>query len=283
LSQSRIAALLGTTQASVSIYLSSPPERAYKSLSRLSVSGADANRYVTQLAAAVQTNAVDGVKTLNSIWTGLLGSGAACPAHRELYPSLSDCDMCIKEYGQRRGARSQAISEVADAVHMLEGSTKFVTVMPEVSVNIACASGDATTPADIVAVPGRIVKVKNRAKAMLPPEAGASAHMAKVLLLARSRLPELRACVNLRYDARMAEKMRSAGLRTLAIGGYSYPDAEDPTVEALSKKMKSSPDRFDVIVDEGGSGIEPNVYLFARGARDVASLALRLARAYSAA
>ncbi|MDE1852911.1 MAG: hypothetical protein KGI38_04080 [Thaumarchaeota archaeon] len=282
-SQSKISAMLGVTQASVSLYLKADTSRAYSALSELSVSRTDADRYAVQLAAAVNTNPVGGIRVLNAIWTELLGGGYICPAHRAAYPFLSDCDVCIKEYGQRGGARSQTISEVAQAVKMLEESPKFVTVMPEVSVNIACAAGDATAPADIIAIPGRIVRVKDRAKAMLPPEAGASAHMSRVLLLARSRHPDLRACINLRYDEKMERAMRKAGLRTLTIGKYSHPGAEDPTVEALERRLKPSSGRFDAIVDEGGAGIEPNVYVFAKGAREVAEIALRLARRYSAA
>jgi predicted fused transcriptional regulator/phosphomethylpyrimidine kinase/predicted transcriptional regulator len=283
LSQNRISSLLGITQASVSIYLSSEPNKAYASLSGLSISRAEADRYSSRLAVAARSSAVDGVKTLNTIWMDLLGSGSICPAHREMYPSLASCEVCIEEYGRRRGARSQAISEVGEAVKMLEASPKFVSVMPEVSVNIACAAGTATTPADIIAIPGRIVRVRDRAKAMLPPEAGASAHMSKVLLLVRTRRPELRACVNVLYDRKMATVVRWAGLRALSIGNYPHHGAADPTAEALEEELKSEPGPFDAIIDEGGNGIEPNLYLFAKGAREVAELALKLARAYSAA
>ena len=283
LSQNRISSLLGTTQASVSLYLSSEPKKAYSSLSRLSVSQAESDRYSSMFAAAVRNGAVDGVRTLSSIWMDLLGSGSICSAHREMYPSLANCEVCIEEYGRRRGARSQAISEVGEAVKMLEASPTFAVVMPEVSVNVACAAGSATTPADIIAVPGRIVRVRDRAKAMLPPEAGASAHMSKVLLLVRSRQPELRACINILYDRRMAAVVKRAGLRTLTIGNYSHPEASDPTAEALEEMLKSVTRPFDAIIDEGGNGIEPNVYLLGKGAREVAQLALRLARAYSAA
>jgi predicted fused transcriptional regulator/phosphomethylpyrimidine kinase/predicted transcriptional regulator len=283
LSQNKISTLLGITQASVSFYLSGDTKKAYNALSTLLVSRAEADRYSTELSTAVTQNAVDGVNTLNRIWTVILGSGSACRAHRSLYPSLSECDMCIKEYGEHTGVRSQTISEVAEAVKMLEGSPKFVTVMPEVSVNIACAAGTATTTADIVAIPGRIVRVRDRAKAMLPPEAGASAHMSRVLLLVRNRRHELRACLNLLYDQKMAGVIRRAGLRTLSIGSYSHYGAADPTAEAIEEKLKRAPLSFDAIIDEGRSGIEPNVYLFAKGAREVAEIALRLARAYSAA
>ncbi len=283
LSQNKISALLGITQASVSLYLASGPKKAYAALAALSVSQSQADKYASALASIVKKSAVESVKELNVIWTGLLGSGSICPAHRSMYPALADCDMCIKEYGQPKGARAEVISEVAEAVKMLEGSSKFVSVMPEVSVNIACTTENAASSADIVAVPGRIVRVRGRAKAMLPPEAGASIHMSQILLLVRKGRPDFRACINLRYDDRMASTLAKSRLRTLSIGNYARTRAEDPTVDALERKLKSRPPPFDAVIDEGGSAIEPNVYLFGKGAREIAELALDLARAYSAA
>jgi XRE family transcriptional regulator, thiamine biosynthesis regulator len=283
LSQSGISGLLGTTQASVSLYLSTDPAKAYSVLSRFDISKEEAEERASSLADAVRGGPSEGVTALFSAWTDLLGSGAACAYHRELYPSLSDCDMCIKEFGRRGGTRSRLIAEVSDAVRMIEGSPEFVNVMPEVSVNIACAAEDASSPADVVAIPGRIVKVRERAKAMLPPEAGASAHMAKVLLLAKGRRSELRACINVRYDVRMAEALKKSRLRAISIRNYARLGGEDPTAEALQRKLGSGTGAFEAIIDEGGSGIEPNVYLFAKGAPEVARLALKLAKAYSAA
>lgn len=265
------------------MYFASGPERAYSLLAKFSVSRAEADENASLLADSLKQGAALSVASLNAVWTTLLGNGSVCPPHRALYPSLVDCDFCIKTYGKHQGARSEAISEVAEAVALLEGSPIFVNVMPEVSVNVACAAGDASTPADVVAIPGRIVRVKNRARAMLPPEAGASIHMSRVLLLARGRRPDLRACINLRYDRKMAAALKKTGLRTLTVGRYSHSRAEDPTTEALARKLKSGSGDFDAVVDEGGSGIEPNVYVFAGGARQTAELAIKLARIYSAA
>ncbi|MDG6956534.1 MAG: hypothetical protein JRM74_04085 [Nitrososphaerota archaeon] len=282
LSQSRIAQLLGTTQASVSVYLSSAPAKAYSALSRLSVSRADADLYSARLASAVSRGAKEGVGALSAVWTGILGGGAACGAHRALYPSLADCDVCIRAYGGQAGAKAQAVSDVSEAVRLLEASPSFVSVMPQVSVNIACAAGDAASPSDVVAIPGRIVKVRGRAKAMLTPEAGASVHMARVLLLAREVRPEFRACINLRYDGKIAAELKKMGLRVLSVGARPRPASDDSTVDALRRRLESSPGRFDAVVDEGGSGIEPNLYLFAAGAQEVAALAVKLAAARSA-
>lgn len=281
-SQNKISAMLGITQASVSLYASSDIERSYSAIAQFGVTREESDRYASLLSEDVKLSAIDGVSTLTSIWTRLLGKGAVCPAHRSQYPSLADCDVCIKEYGERKSVSSDAISEVADAVRSLESSTTFANVMPEVSVNIACVAGSAESPADVVAVPGRIVKVRGRARAMLPPESGASRHLSNVLLIVKGSRPDIRACMNIRYDKKVGQILKRLRLRTIEIGDYGLSGKEDPTADALRRRLESYTGTFDVIVDEGGNGIEPNTYLFARGARDVAALALNISRLYSA-
>jgi len=281
-SQSRISSMLGVTQASVSLYLSSESRRSYSALSTLSLSADEANRWAALLAEDVKRNAVDAVGTLSMIWTGLLGRGAVCARHRSIYPALADCDVCIREFGKEGSAFSEAVSEVAEAVRRLESAQDFVSVMPEVSVNVALAVGDAESAADVVAVPGRIVRVKGRPRAILPPEAGASRHLSRVLLLIRTRKPGLRACINLRYDKKMEEVLKKLKLRSLRIGGYPPTASGDPTLNALAERLSTVGEPFDVLVDLGGSGVEPNVYLFAEGTAGAADLAIRISRAYSA-
>lgn len=281
-SQTRIAAMLGVTQASVSLYLSSRPERAYADLASLSVPREEADRNAAVLSEDLKRNAVYGVETIGHLWKGMLGSGGVCEAHRRLYPSLSQCDVCIKEYGQRERDRTGAIADVSEAVRLLESSLSFVSVMPEVSVNLAYAPAGATSPEDVVAVPGRIVKVKGRAKATLPPEFGASRHIARILLLVSRRTPEMRAGLNLRYDARVARVLRRMGVRPLELGEYQQVAGEDRAVSALASKLASARSGFDAVVDPGGKGVEPSLYLFAKSAKEVVAVALRVAKLYSA-
>jgi len=282
LSQRQIAGLMGVTQASVSMYLSSGSPKSYSALAGFGLPKEGADKCSSELADAVTTSPADGVASLNSIWIKLLGKGSVCEAHRSLYPSLADCDFCIREYGSGKAPQAEAVAEVSDAVKLLEASPAFVNVMPMVSVNVACAAGNASTPAEIIAVPGRIVRVRDRAKAMLPPEAGASMHMSRVLLLVRRARPEIRACINLRYDGRMESVLKALGLTVLAISGQAHRDGADPTAEALERSLRRTHGPFDVIVDLGGSGVEPNVYVLSKGAREAAVLALEIAMRYSA-
>jgi XRE family transcriptional regulator, thiamine biosynthesis regulator len=282
LSQNRISSMLGITQASVSMYLASKPDKAYASLATLSVSRGDADRDASLLAEDVQRDPADAVETLISVWTGLLGRGSVCDAHRRQYPFLSQCDVCLRQFGEGSSADVGATEDVVEAVRLLESSKTFAAVMPEVSVNVARAIGLSESPEDVVAVPGRIVKVGGRAKALLPPSAGASGHMARVLLLTRKSRSDVYAVVNLRYDRKIGRALRRLKVATLKFGGYPRGTGRDPTIEALAGVLAKSGSEFDGVIDEGAEGIEPNVYLFGATATEVAKLAVRVAEAYSA-
>lgn len=280
-SQGRISSMLGVTQASVSHYLAASPAKAYSVLADLSLGREEADRYSSLIAEDLKRNPLDAVETLSTLWVGLLGRGHVCPAHRKVYPSLAQCDVCVRQFGPSRET-SEVVAQVAKAVRIVEGSSSFVLVMPEVSVNIASLEGDSESVEDVVAVPGRIVKVKNLARAMSAPEHGVSRHMARVLLLVRKRMPGYRASLNLKYDSRIAKVLKRLGLRTVTIGNYSPSGAEDPTVGALTARLLQSHEEFDAVVDLGGKGIEPSLYLFGRNAPEVAHIAVRISEVYSA-
>jgi predicted fused transcriptional regulator/phosphomethylpyrimidine kinase/predicted transcriptional regulator len=281
-SQSAIAGMLGTTQASVSLYLTSPSTRAYESLAILHVNSEQADLYSSLLAEDLKRGPLDAQETIESVWTGILGKGMACDAHRARYPFLADCEICMKEFREAKDHPAEAISQVEEAVRILESSKAFASIVPEVSVNLAYAPTDSEFPDDVVAIPGRIVRIRERAVALTRPEFGASRHLARLLLMVRKHRPEVRACMNLRYDRSMAGALHRLKLRSIVIGGYGTPRSSDPTLDSLRAKLKGGEPKFDAVVDTGGKGIEPNVYVFGEDPGAVARVALRLSNVYSA-
>lgn len=279
-SQSKISAMLGVTQASVSLYLHQDSNKAYSSLATFNISKEDADRYSSLLAEDIKRDPTYSVETLLNLWTRHLGKGLVCDAHRDQQPSLAQCDICVRMFGKWDRAEPEAIAEVTEAVRLIEATREFVSVMPEVSVNLAYIPGSSELPEDVISIPGRIVRIRGRAKAMLPPAPGSSRHMAKVLLLVRRKRKDVRASLNLRYDRRMDAVLKRLKLRSIRIGAYGMFHGEDPTLEALRAELVESRDNFDSLIDEGTKGIEPNTYLFGRKPMDVANLAIRVSKLY---
>ncbi len=279
-SQGKIASLLGVTQASVSLYLSGRSLKPLKLLSDLEISSEEATRYSSLLAEDLRKNPVYAVSTLYSIWSDLLGKGLMCSAHRREYPFLAQCSVCMQTFGSQQIKGSDAIDHLSRAVSILESSDTFVRVMPQVSVNIVYAHREATSVDDIVAIPGRIVKVHNRPRAFMKPEFGASAHLAKILLHVRTRMKDFGAAMNIKYDQNVARTLKKLRLKTLKIGRI-YPNVlDDPVVEALRQKMKETNEQFDALIDVGGSGFEPSLYLFAKDAIEAVQTAVKISQVY---
>ena len=279
-SQGKISRLLGITQASVSNYLSADLHEVHTKLSSIGITPEEGERYGSLLAEDVKKNPVYAVSTLYSIWSNLLGKGILCGFHREGYPFLAECDVCVKMFGSSRSLAPGARDQVSRAVELLEASRSFVLIMPEVSVNIAYAEGEASTPEEVIAIPGRIVKVGGYARSLSRPEYGASVHLARVLIQVRVRRKDVHAVMNLRFDRRMAAVIRHLGMKTLKTGGAYPRDAKDPIVEGMRRRVETAKG-YDAIVDIGGLGVEPSLYLLGSDPVSLAELAIKVSRDYS--
>jgi hypothetical protein len=279
-SQGKIASMLGVTQASVSLYLKSEG-RSSELLRRLGIPEEEGQLYASLLAEDLKKNPVHAVNTLYSLWSDVLGRGSMCAPHRSLYPQLAECDMCIRAFGGRESRPGDAIEHVAAAVRMVEGSSEFVQIMPEVSVNIAYAPEGASSKQEIVAVPGRIVRVKGAPRSFMKPEYGASNHMAKVLLAMMSHDPSSRASMNVRYDQRMRRALWKMKLKPILLED-SEVKSESEMIGSLNSALRRAAGPVAAVVDPGAPGLEPGLYLFAHDAERVVQLGLRIARTYAA-
>lgn len=280
-SQGKIASLLGVTQASVSLYIKSEG-RSAELLRRLEIPEEEGRLYASLLAEDLKKNPVYAVSTLYSLWSDILGRGSMCGPHRSQYPQLAQCEVCIKTFGGHETHSGDAIEHVMDAVRMVEGSSAFVRIMPEVSVNIAYAPEGASSVQEIVAVPGRIVKVRGTARSFMRPEYGASTHVANVLLAMMSYDRSIRAAMNVRYDQKMGLSLSKMKIRPLLLLDEASVKRDSDILGPLRAALKRATGPVAAVVDPGAPGLEPGLYLFARDAVEVVQLGLKVARSYAA-
>ncbi|MCL4435117.1 MAG: hypothetical protein M1503_08040 [Thaumarchaeota archaeon] len=286
-SQSRIAGLLGITQAAVSLYLTKKPGVYFEKTRELGVPDADTERYVEMLSEDVVRGRVEAIYTLSSLWRNLLAAGALCAVHRRESSILEECDVCMRLYGpvQKDVEKTEVLREVERAAKIVENSPFFPKVMPEVSVNIVMAAPEARTETDVAALPGRMVKIHGRAGHMLPAEFGISRHMARMLLTAMHSNSEIQAALNIRHDHKMDNVLQDLRLNVVRIVREDHQASleGDIVVSAFKAKLNtSSAEPAQIIVDEGGEGLEPNTYIFGRDATEAAQLALEIAKRYAA-
>ena len=253
--QGDIARYLGTTQTMVSKYLAgnyrSPPPEVRKELTPI----------IEEVASflALGGRKEDGIALLSQRLMELFRRGVLC-----------------RDYSKYAGIPEEACSRIMkfeeerpDVLHSLQLALDSVVdviapLIPEVRSNFVYAVGGAEDTGDVAAIPGRITAVKGRAFA-LPPEFGASKFMAGIVLEVMKFRPEIRSVINLRYGEDVENALELAGFKVARVrtGGLDERDA----MAEIARPFREA--QYDVVVDEGGKGVEPLVYVFGRNPMEV--------------
>ena len=265
--QARIASYLGITQAMVSKYLSGhyrePPREVAGRLDSI------ANEVVRFILFGGRNEDVVVLATRRLL--DLFENGFLCRFYSE-YSGVSE-ETCRSLFSNR-GGRGEVLEEMNRAISRLSQLREFPDLIPEVRSNLAYALPSPSGKEDVAAVPGRITSARGRIFA-LPPEFGASSFTAEILLELSKLNPELRSVMNIRYGSDVEEALKRAGLSFARVktGGLGEEDAIGEIVRPFENE------NYDAVIDEGGHGVEPLVYVFGKSPLEVVEKVERVLRA----
>jgi predicted fused transcriptional regulator/phosphomethylpyrimidine kinase/predicted transcriptional regulator len=277
MTQSKIADRIGVSQAAVNYYLKKTNQFTEDRIRSLGLSRAEIDNYVGDLS---------------KVLTNLSEFPSSCPLcgyeppERVVFPATENPQcFCVPALGTSKidGTRNTILSNIERAVSLLSSSENFPRIMPEVSVNIVMALPRPKNELDVASIPGRIVKVRGRAKVLARPEFGVSNHMARVLLAAVSYSSEIRAAMNIAYNTDVEKAIKHLRLRVIRNKRRTEEDGMgrdstggDVVLDSVRESFSRVRGKIDAVIDEGGFGLEPNVYLFGSDAAEVAQIALRI-------
>ncbi|MDI3281264.1 MAG: isochorismatase family protein [Bacillota bacterium] len=161
-------------------------------------------------------------------------------------------------------------------------------LIPEVQSNLLMALPGARTADEVAAFPGRLVRYKNEVRVLGEPEFGASRYMARVVLAALSRRPDLRAAMNIRYSEEVIAACQELGFAVASFEradepeefrrNPAYASLEWGTLHAIDEALSQGRPVPEVIYDRGGWRLEPVVRVLGRDALEVAEKVLAIAR-----
>ncbi|TRO46201.1 bifunctional hydroxymethylpyrimidine kinase/phosphomethylpyrimidine kinase [Candidatus Bathyarchaeota archaeon] len=179
--------------------------------------------------------------------------------------------------------RFRVISNLGEAVRLLESCPEMAPLVAEVQMNIGMALPFASTPLDVAAVEGRITRLGRGVRASGCPGFGVSGHVARTILAVRRFDDSFRAGMNLRYSPEAVEACKAVGLVV-----SSYDRREEPqeikemegmtTYWGASEAVKKAGRVPDVIYHLGDWGKEPMITVVGRTAVEVAERAVAIAR-----
>lgn len=172
--------------------------------------------------------------------------GITCNLH-----NIANCTVCTQLRSPViMDEKQKVVQNVKEALILLESNPSIGKLMPEVRMNIAMALHNASNPMEVAAVPGRLIPLHGKVTAVSDPEFGASHHLASILIRTGNK-----AVINIKYTKKI----------------HSY-------LETLTFSCTYTPEEYaDVLIDEGGFGIEPCAYVFGKDAVDAAFKVLKVA------
>ncbi len=141
--------------------------------------------------------------------------------------------------------------------------------MPAVGFNLAACADHATDVDEVAAYPGKITALDGALKHHGTPAMGASSSLARLLMDVRDLDPDRTAILNLRAPASADGVLRAVIDRCVAALNWSM-------VEAPRGVLKGGFGDVDLVLDEGGFGWEPGLYVCGHHPLDVVDRANRL-------
>jgi XRE family transcriptional regulator, thiamine biosynthesis regulator len=185
--------------------------------------------------------------------------------HERAMPELAayEGDFRIHDPESPLRTTERVLSSVRRGLRILENTSGFAGLIPNVGSNLVECTPDAATIDDVAGVPGRIFDVKGRATIPGDPEFGVSEHVASVLLAAREHGSDARAALNVRYDPSLVALLEDADYAVVEFGG------EESLDRAIEDALEATPEAT-VLAQTGGFGIEPVTYVLAEDAETAA-------------
>lgn len=246
-SQMNIAAMLGTTQSTISRQYQKP---------------------IAQLSGSADELTVDG--WAKEIAGGLLSVGQSEELLRQRFivefqftgnqvlrfdKTLTGLDL---EVDQNEHA---LIRRLEWAIGRLD-SRLIMPVLPKVGMNIAACLNSARTTEDVAAVPGKITEVGGELRTHGKPTFGSSKHLAQMLLEVRKSDSTKSAIINIRppgdFDGTDIDVVQEACNQL----NWELADADRSGLEDSSSVI-------DVVLDIGDFGWEPSLYVLGTSPLDV--------------
>ncbi|MEO2117979.1 MAG: thiamine-phosphate synthase family protein, partial [Methanocaldococcus sp.] len=163
--------------------------------------------------------------------------------------------------------KEKVIKNLSYALYLLKKMN--FTLIPEVGSNIAESLPFPKDFNDVAALTGRIIKNKLGGFYIVGDiEFGASEHIAKIILSASKFNPEVRACMNIKYDEKLIKMLKSK----FTISSFDRKE-EPPNVSTMEWGTKFACEKFggvpDIIYDRGGVGKEPMIRVLGKNAIEV--------------
>ncbi|TFH11246.1 MAG: hypothetical protein E4H14_01110 [Candidatus Thorarchaeota archaeon] len=275
-SQTEIASHMDLTQAAVSKYLSEPAIKTGL--------GTEVDILSTKLTEMIKSGDVDAENMVREVCVTCMRSrlgSTLCEIHQRKVPSLkaSNCQICSQILGgndNELSKRAVVISDMLDALRIIEASESFVGIVPQIRANIVACDDSAKSTKDVAGVPGRITVIDGHARALVSPQFGASSHTSEILLGALEKWPEIRSCLYVSGRDPVIKTAKKVGFRVVTLDESASSPKKIISALKFMQEIPGPRTAYPAIHSPGDYGVEPILYLFGPNARQLSEKCVKL-------
>jgi len=183
-------------------------------------------------------------------------------------------------YVLRDSARYLCVEELKSAVKRLKDS-ECGNIIPEIQSNFVYALPNAEDKDDVAGIPGRIVRVGEKAETLHDPAFGVSRHVAKIVLTTMSYNEDYRSAMDVRFSEELVKICRDCRYDIEEFSRSDEPEdvkaREGSSLEWGTRQILAQRNTVpDMIFDRGGIGKEPIIRILGKNPSEVADKVLTL-------
>ena len=167
---------------------------------------------------------------------------------------------------------SNGKKELGDSINQFTQMKNIYKMIPECQSNFVFARKNPKSVKDVLGVSGRIVKSGKDIITAGEIIYGGARHVGSAVIEANKKFPEIRSCLNVKYDTKIISKAKKSGFTVL-----SYDRSKEP--RTIKQKEYSSiawgvstsvgKKKPDIIFHKGDMGKEPMILIFGKTPNDV--------------
>ena len=164
--------------------------------------------------------------------------------------------------------------ELSSAVDKFVNLKNIQKQIPECQTNFVFSKKRPMSINDILGISGRIVKAGDRAIVAGNIKYGGSRHVATAVLHVGKKFPEIRSCINIRFDEKTLQKLQKKKFKILSYDRANEPhqvkSKENSSISwGIKEAIKDTKVPPDVIFHRGDFGKEAMILIFGKNPADV--------------
>ena len=162
--------------------------------------------------------------------------------------------------------------ELLDSINNFKQIKNIYKAIPECQTNFVFTKKNPKTIKDVLGISGRLVKSGKEIVTAGEIVYGGSQHVATAVIHVNKKFPEIRSCINIKYDTKIISKAKKSGFTILRYDRTNEPEKskrrENSSISwGILNSLKTK--LPDIIYHKGDVGKEPMILIFGKNPNDV--------------